>query len=69
MCWNTLDRENRLRVPSIPLGVHFILIMSIAIFIFRLEDEYGDGHDEDEVNSEGNARDSQPILPIEGIPV
>ncbi|CAG8050231.1 unnamed protein product [Penicillium nalgiovense] len=33
-----------------------------------LEDEYGDGHDEDEVNSEGNARDSQPILPIEGIP-
>ncbi|KGO74702.1 Ras guanine nucleotide exchange factor [Penicillium italicum] len=33
-----------------------------------LEDEYGDGHDEDEVNSEGNTRESQPILPIEDIP-
>ncbi|KGO57141.1 Ras guanine nucleotide exchange factor [Penicillium expansum] len=33
-----------------------------------LEDEYGDGHDEEEVNSEGNSRESQPILPIEGIP-
>ncbi|KAJ6099191.1 hypothetical protein N7467_000726 [Penicillium canescens] len=33
-----------------------------------LEDEYGDGQEEDEVDSEGNHRDSQPILPIEGIP-
>lgn len=33
-----------------------------------LEDEYGDGQDEEEVNSEGNSRDSQPILPIEGVP-
>lgn len=34
-----------------------------------LEDEYGNGHDEDdELDSEGNPRDSAPILPIEGIP-
>ncbi|KAJ5121588.1 uncharacterized protein N7515_009549 [Penicillium bovifimosum] len=33
-----------------------------------LEDEYGDGHDEEDVDSEGNHRDSQPILPIVGIP-
>ncbi|KAJ5724002.1 hypothetical protein N7488_002037 [Penicillium malachiteum] len=34
-----------------------------------LEDEYENGQDEDdELDSEGNPRDSQPILPIEGIP-
>ncbi|CAG8111353.1 unnamed protein product [Penicillium olsonii] len=33
-----------------------------------LEDDYGDGHDDDDVDSEGNSRDSQPILPIEGVP-
>lgn len=33
-----------------------------------LEDDYGDAHEEEEVNSEGNSRDSQPILPIEGVP-
>ncbi|CDM31185.1 hypothetical protein CBS147339_116 [Penicillium roqueforti] len=32
-----------------------------------LEDEYGDGHDEDEVHSDDNARDPQPILPMEGV--
>ncbi|KAJ5952708.1 Guanine-nucleotide dissociation stimulator CDC25 [Penicillium vulpinum] len=32
-----------------------------------LEDEYGDGHDDDEVNSEGNSRDSYPIHSTEGI--
>ncbi|KAJ5356745.1 Guanine-nucleotide dissociation stimulator CDC25 [Penicillium concentricum] len=32
-----------------------------------LEDEYGDAHDEDEVNSERNSRDSHPIPPTEGI--
>ncbi|KAJ5648130.1 hypothetical protein N7490_004502 [Penicillium lividum] len=33
------------------------------------EDDYGNGHDEDdELDSEGNSRDSQHILPIEGIP-
>lgn len=34
-----------------------------------LEDDYGNGHeDDDELDSGGNPRDSQPILPIEGIP-
>ncbi|CAI7641313.1 unnamed protein product [Penicillium manginii] len=37
-----------------------------------LEDEYENGHDEEEeeeeLDSEGNPRDSLPILPIEGIP-
>lgn len=34
-----------------------------------LDDDYGNGHEEDdELDSEGNPRDSQPILPIEGIP-
>ncbi|KAJ5558562.1 hypothetical protein N7535_008778 [Penicillium sp. DV-2018c] len=33
-----------------------------------LEDEYGDGHDEEDVDFEGNHRDSQPMLPIEGVP-
>ncbi|KAJ5098138.1 Ras guanine nucleotide exchange factor [Penicillium argentinense] len=37
-----------------------------------LEDDYGNGHEEEEeeeeLDSEGNPRDSQPILPIEGIP-
>ncbi|KAJ5195022.1 Ras guanine nucleotide exchange factor [Penicillium cinerascens] len=34
-----------------------------------LEDDYGNGHEEDdELDSEGNPRDSMPILPIEGIP-
>jgi son of sevenless-like protein len=33
-----------------------------------LEDEYGDGQEEDELDSAGNPRDSHPILPIEGIP-
>jgi len=33
------------------------------------EDDYGNGHeDDDELDSEGNPRDSVPILPIEGIP-
>lgn len=33
------------------------------------EDDYGNVHeDDDELDSEGNPRDSQPILPIEGIP-
>ncbi|KAJ5672129.1 hypothetical protein N7507_001256 [Penicillium longicatenatum] len=34
-----------------------------------VEDDYGNGHDEDdELDSEGNSRDSLPILPIEGVP-
>ncbi|KAJ5782545.1 hypothetical protein N7457_004319 [Penicillium paradoxum] len=33
-----------------------------------LEDEYGDGHEEEEAKSEGNPREVQPVLPIEGIP-
>lgn len=34
-----------------------------------LEDDFAHGHEEDdELDSEGNPRDSQPILPIEGIP-
>ncbi|CEJ58242.1 hypothetical protein PMG11_06907 [Penicillium brasilianum] len=33
------------------------------------EDDYGNGHEEDEeLDSEVNPRDSQPMLPIEGIP-
>ncbi|KAJ5690576.1 hypothetical protein N7462_004968 [Penicillium macrosclerotiorum] len=35
-----------------------------------LEEDYANGHEEEEdLDSEGNPRDSQPILPIEGIPV
>jgi son of sevenless-like protein len=33
-----------------------------------LEDEYGDRHEEEEVDSEGKSRDYQPMLPIESIP-
>ncbi|KXG47848.1 Guanine-nucleotide dissociation stimulator CDC25 [Penicillium griseofulvum] len=33
-----------------------------------LEDEYGDAHDEEEVNTEENSRDSHQILSTEGIP-
>lgn len=31
------------------------------------EEEHGHEHDEDEVDSAGNPRDSQPLLPIEGV--
>ncbi|KAL1987021.1 hypothetical protein VTN96DRAFT_5177 [Rasamsonia emersonii] len=31
-----------------------------------VEDDYDDEHDDDEVDSDGNPRDSNPILPIEG---